>query len=392
MWFMQSKLVLIGWMIILCQSQNGIAAEPKLLREFDDNHWVRAISPDEKTIAIGRWMGDEEKVRALANKNPRKELFHGELILVDLASGKCKLSIKSVNWKDKGLHGSPMKAVFSPDGKMLAVVNSGTRLIDRPSPGHVTIFDARTGKVIHELDCREFQVQSLVFSPDSKMLVTSSGTAVKLPTGKWKHGAIIMFWDVSTGKLTKNISKKDFDIADHLSFSLDGRKLLIGFQFGTYIATVNQMPSAKTVFALPNDKRFSGGAAVMLSPDGSQLLVADFGNRLSEPRLITVWKLSSKELLATIKCETSVFAATFSHDGRFLLSLTFRGRLIIRETKTWTIVKSKQIEAVPKKGPIWACRFFNHGHQLLVTPPDDKKSKVWDLSKSLEELQKTVKK
>ena len=73
--------------------------------------------------------------------------------------------------------------VLSPDGKNLAVLESGVK--DAPS---MRILDAMTGEERHRLTGHQDRVHSMVFSKDSKTLISSS------------DDKSIRFWEVDTGK------------------------------------------------------------------------------------------------------------------------------------------------------------------------------------------------
>lgn len=62
--------------------------------------------------------------------------------------------------------------VFSPSGALIA---AGTRVEDSDtSSGSLTVFDARTGAIVHEVS-DDWQVWALAFSPDSRWLAISEG-------------------------------------------------------------------------------------------------------------------------------------------------------------------------------------------------------------------------
>jgi WD40 repeat protein len=83
---------------------------------------------------------------------------------------------------------------YSPDGRLLAAADTTT--------GHVTVWDAVGGKVLHSLDVRNpdsvwdmgFAMCKVVFSPDGRHLATAGG----------KHDHV-KIWTATTGKLLRSL-------------------------------------------------------------------------------------------------------------------------------------------------------------------------------------------
>lgn len=124
-----------------------------------------------------------------------------------LYDGTGKL-IKDLEPEYKGLHMS--SSAFSNDGKYLAIGRGGE------ADGKIWILNAQDGKKIYELSpMHQYGVTDLAFHPNGKHL---------LSTGR---DTVIRIWDVSSGKLIKELGKprggqfKDWLHA--LSISADGR-------------------------------------------------------------------------------------------------------------------------------------------------------------------------
>lgn len=105
---------------------------------------------------------------------------------------------------------------YSPNGQWRASVNSPLE-----DGFGITIYDARTGQARQRLAHRQ-SVYGFAFSPDSKMLVSGSGSTV----GDKPASGRIDFWDTATGhlKATRRLSSQVLSVA----VSPDGRRLATG--------------------------------------------------------------------------------------------------------------------------------------------------------------------
>lgn len=193
------------------------------LNEFADNVLCAAFSPDRKVLATGGT--DEENL----------------VKLWDAATGQ---EIRSL----KGHTGYIYAIAFSPDGALL--VSGG--------PNHTIIWNVRTGQKLEALDDNSWRA---VFSPDGKYLaVASQDNSVKLwdvsarrfvrifkghtavveaiafsSDNKWLATGgddnTVRLWDIATGRELRNLG-----IADHVQravFSPDGNRLITGGHDGS---------------------------------------------------------------------------------------------------------------------------------------------------------------
>jgi WD40 repeat protein len=162
-----------------------------------------AFSPDGKRLASagGKWLGN------------RWDGAPGEVKVWDTQTGQELLTLK-VN---TGEHAS---LAFSPDGKRLASSSQPDGKIGLTGPGEVKVWDAQTGRELLTLKGHISAVNSVVFSPDGKRLVSSA---------RWING--VKVWDAQTGQELLNL--KVGGPVGSVAFSPNGHWLASGPEGGT---------------------------------------------------------------------------------------------------------------------------------------------------------------
>ncbi len=161
--------------------------------------WAVALAPDARAAAVS------ERLPLVFDSGR-----HAGLKVWDVQTGQMKLDLSKTF--DKQLISA---AVFSPDGKWLAVGRGGE--IDGVN-GKVTLLDAATGKKVRELTPGHLNgLTNLAFHPDGKYLFSCG------------RDTTVRVWSVSDGKLVKELGRprggqfKDWIHA--VSVSSDGRRL-----------------------------------------------------------------------------------------------------------------------------------------------------------------------
>ena len=102
----------------------------------------------------------------------------------------------------------PLISSLSPDGKLLAVYVNVRKQGD---DDRIALVDATTGAEVHRLNGHEDRIHCMVFTADSKTLVTSS------------DDKSIRFWDVATGKKTSQLNHTSH--VGKVTLSPDGKYL-----------------------------------------------------------------------------------------------------------------------------------------------------------------------
>ena len=162
--------------------------------------WDTASGHRKKTLT-----GHQMSVKALAfspDSSTLASVSHRSLRLWDIRTGTPLTTL--IDQEDSG-QADTLALAFSPDGKMLASVGQGK----------VLLWDAETHSLLSELVRRGPRINTLVFSPDSTILLIgcSDGT--------------IEMWDTGTYTLTSTVKPHTARI-EALKFSPDGRTLATG--------------------------------------------------------------------------------------------------------------------------------------------------------------------
>jgi WD40 repeat protein len=203
-------------------------------------------------------------------------------------------------WKLILLAVSPASsAVFSPDGKVLAI----------PS-GSLLMCDVETGKRLNSMDAHEGQLLALAFSPDSKRVVSSG------------YDPGIRVWDVKSRKLIRVLPHPG--AANPMAFSPDG-KLLAANGIGVITGAIGvwDLESGKLIKKLEVPGTFSMGwevSALRFTTDGKKLTArtSAMGN--------FAWDLESgKGAAAPGNRNVSGMPEVASPDGRTVAAFSLSG-------------------------------------------------------------------
>ena len=280
---------------------NVNSGQPKATLTHKDKDTVNSISfsPDGRTLASSGSRG-----------------VH--LWNVDTMQRKTTLEHERVMWRD-GIKYNILSGIdriaFSPDGQMLAGVNSrGVHLWDVDSRQHRTILLQITS------------LNGIAFSPDRQTLATSFNYGVSL-------------WDAHTGKYKTTLIKDTVHV-ESIVFSPDGRTLA-----GVSVNNTVRLWDAVNGQHKATLKHTGWVWDIAFSPDGRTLASGSNDNK------VLLWDVATLQPKATLIGHTnSVWRVVFSPDGRTLVSGSWDGTVRLWDVATFqpkaTLVGNHQVSSV----------------------------------------------
>ncbi len=277
--------------------------------------------------------------------------------------------------------GSPFKsygAAFSPDGKLLATVDTWS----------VNLFDATNHQLITTFGKQgdENRPNTIAFSPDSKTLALGC------------TGAVIQWWDIATRKQldvtqkTKSVEGVS-DEYEHLTFSPDG-KLLAALPDSSSAQVLIFDAASHKLLAFVRNVDNRGASAIAFSPD-SKTLVVGRSNATTELWNITSVQIASQgenaraleqrsgQLLTVLAGHSkAVNALAFSPNGKTLVTGSSDRTLKLWSTDSYQLFMTLEFgpdsDETDTYSPsaVRAVTFSPDG-QTLVAGGDRKGIKLW---------------
>jgi WD40 repeat protein len=194
------------------------------------------------------------------------------------------------------------------------------------------------------------RVNTIVFSPDGKVVVTSG----------WDGTARL--WETATGK-PFGAPMMHPDSADTLTFDAAGKELVTACADGIRIWQVAR-PNMPFVHASPVH-------ALALSPDGKIIATAVGTMQSGEVRL---WEAGTGKLTHTLKHEAAARVVAFDPgDGKMLLTAGDD-----RALRFWDAATGKLLRTLPHPGAVW-CAAFHPREGTLLTAGEDRVVRIWDV-------------
>ena len=237
---------------------------------------------------------------------------------------------------------------ISPNSKFIATIS----YYDEDEVDNISIWDAYTGKELHVLKGHsEDDIQSLDFSPDSKLLVSGSDDETA------------RIWDVKTGQQLHVLSQPGLEEAH---FSPDGRLIVTaaGYSEGDDEAGIWDVQTGKLLRTLKgHDHRIN---SAYFSPDSTLIVTA------SSDLTARIWRVKTGETLHTLSGHTDpVGSALFSPDNKFVIT---------SEDDTahvWSVETGEEIRVLEGHGRLTST-IFSSDSKLILTSSADHTAKIWD--------------
>ena len=232
---------------------------------------------------------------------------------------------------------------FSPDGKLLALVEGESGPLGPPRPPVIRLYDAATGALIREMRGPYIGITSVAFLPDGKTLVMhSSGFAVPET-----------YWDVGSGTQIGHSNKW----LPWGTISPDGRMVAWsdpGPQAGDWIpGGLRESASGQTRHTFStHSSGYIFFSPLAFSPDGRMLAAVD--SSYKHPCAIRLWELPScKELGRLDGHRGRVTSLAFAPDGKSLASGSWDTSVLIWDVTPYRS-KIEQVRLDPEKLPgLW---------------------------------------
>ena len=279
---------------------------------------------------------------------------------VDIATGEVRRTLA-------GHTNAIYRAVFSPDEKLLA--SSSRDLTAR-------VWEVASGREIHRLEGFRCSVKAVAFSPDGGMVAAAG------------NDGMLKLWDVKTGKELKSlvhINSADIDMSVYsVAFGRDGKKIYAGNGDGT-ISEWEIASGKETRLWKAHD---ATNLKLAFSPDYS--LLASYGDGL-----VKLWDTSSwRELrsMSTARAPAAFnYSSTmaFSHNGKLFAASGIgldqkQTNYLYVQTLVWRVDTGEKLFTIEgHKFDVDGLMFTKDDH-FLMTGSVDTTIKFWDMETGLQ--------
>ncbi|MCC5604521.1 NB-ARC domain-containing protein [Nostoc favosum] len=238
--------------------------------------------------------------------------------------------------------GGVLSATFSPDGKLLAT----------STDSEISLWSVANITQIITYNGHTAWVQSLAFSPDGQILASGS------------NDQTVRLWNVHTGQCLKTL-RGHTSWVQSLAFSPNGQILASGSNDQTVkLWNIHTGECLQTLSGHRNRVFFT-----TFTPNGETLVTG------GEDQRVRVWNVNTGSCLRVLEIPINwVLSIALSPDGQTLVTGSDRTTV-----KFWDLASGECIKTLPDYNSlVWAVAFSPDG-KTLVTGSEDKTVKIWDV-------------
>ena len=242
----------------------------------------------------------------------------------------------------KGHTGPVYSSQYSPDGN---------RIVTASGDGTAKVWDAQSGKLIHDLTGHTDLVPSVQYSPDGNRIVTAS------------RDKTVKVWDALSGKLIHDLVGHT-GMSWSAQYSPDGNRIVTTSWDKT--AKVWDNYTGNLIYDLAGHTSFVSSA--QYSPDGKQIVTS------SNDSTAKVWDAQNGKLINNLIGHTGlVMSAQYSPDGKQIVTASWD-----KIAKVWDAYTGKLIyDLAGHTSSVYFAQYSPDGEQI-VTSSNDSTAKVWD--------------